>query len=105
MAGRLVPGQRGIQVGAGRCDVTLGSRYKPEVGQRVGGAPRIIGRTVDRQSLSKPLSRLAELPTLPPDAEKPIVSLVPPMQREAPLWLVSRTPYEPGRVRQILLSG
>jgi hydrophobic/amphiphilic exporter-1 (mainly G- bacteria), HAE1 family len=48
------------------------------------------------------INKLAELPTLPPDAEKPVVSLVPPMQREAPLWLVSRSPYEPGRVRQIV---
>lgn len=48
------------------------------------------------------INKLAELPTLPPDAEKPIVSLVPPMQREAPMWMVSRSPYDPGRVRQIV---
>jgi hydrophobic/amphiphilic exporter-1 (mainly G- bacteria), HAE1 family len=48
------------------------------------------------------INKLAEMPTLPPDAEKPIVSLVPPMQREAPMWMVSRSPYDPGRVRQII---
>jgi hydrophobic/amphiphilic exporter-1 (mainly G- bacteria), HAE1 family len=48
------------------------------------------------------INKLAEMPTLPPDAEKPIVSLVPPMQREAPMWMVSRSPYDPGRVRQIV---
>jgi HAE1 family hydrophobic/amphiphilic exporter-1 len=48
------------------------------------------------------INKLAELPTLPPDAEKPIVSLVPPMQREAPMWMVSRSPYDPGRVRQVV---
>jgi HAE1 family hydrophobic/amphiphilic exporter-1 len=48
------------------------------------------------------INKLSELPSLPPDAEEPIVALVPPMQREAPMWLVSRSPYDPGRVRQIV---
>jgi len=48
------------------------------------------------------INKLAEMQQLPPDAEKPIVSLVPPMQREAAMWLVSRSPYPPDRVRQIV---
>ncbi len=48
------------------------------------------------------MNKLAEMPPLPPDAEEPIVALVPPMQREAAIWLVSRSPYDPGRIRQIV---
>ena len=47
-------------------------------------------------------NKLAEMPPLPDEAEEPIVSLVPPMQREAVMWLVSRSPYDPNRVRQIV---
>jgi HAE1 family hydrophobic/amphiphilic exporter-1 len=51
------------------------------------------------------MNKLAEMQQpLPPDAEKPIVSLVPPMQREAAMWLVSRSPYPPDRVRQIVVD-
>lgn len=48
------------------------------------------------------MNKLAEMPPLPADAEEPIVALVPPMQREAAIWLVSRSPYDPGRIRQIV---
>ncbi|MSR48354.1 MAG: efflux RND transporter permease subunit [Planctomycetes bacterium] len=53
-------------------------------------------------SLVDVMNKLAEMPPLPDEAEEPIVSLVPPMQREAAMWLVSRSPYEPSRVRQIV---
>ncbi|MBL8843067.1 MAG: efflux RND transporter permease subunit [Planctomycetes bacterium] len=53
-------------------------------------------------SLVDVMNKLAEMPPLPDEAEQPIVSLVPPMQREAAMWLVSRSPYDPSRVRQIV---
>lgn len=48
------------------------------------------------------MNKLAEMEPLPDEAEEPIVSLVPPMQREAAIWLVSRSPYDPSRIRQIV---
>jgi HAE1 family hydrophobic/amphiphilic exporter-1 len=48
------------------------------------------------------INKLSELPPLPPDAEKPVVSLVAPMQKEAAIWLVTRSHYDPSRVRQIV---
>lgn len=53
-------------------------------------------------SLVDVMNKLAEMEPLPDEAEQPIVSLVPPMQREAAMWLVSRSPYDPSRVRQIV---
>jgi len=54
-------------------------------------------------SLVDVMNKLAEMQQpLPEEAEQPIVSLVPPMQREAAMWLVSRSPYDPSRVRQIV---
>jgi len=53
-------------------------------------------------SLVDVMNKLAEMQPLPDEAEQPIVSLVPPMQREAAMWLVSKSPYDPSRVRQIV---
>ncbi len=57
---------------------------------------------VDKDSaLVDVINKLSEMKPLPPDAEKPIVSLVAPMQKEAAMWLVSRSSYSPNRVRQL----
>lgn len=48
------------------------------------------------------VNKLSQLQALPPDADEPIVSLSSPMDIEIAMWIVSESPYDADRVRQIV---
>ncbi len=48
------------------------------------------------------VNKLSQLQALPPDAEEPVVALTGPLDREMAMWIVSDSPYEADRVRQIV---
>ncbi|TAH35037.1 MAG: efflux RND transporter permease subunit [Planctomycetota bacterium] len=54
------------------------------------------------QALIDVINKLSELQGLPPDAERPVVSLTGMGGENASMWIVSESPYDADRVRQIV---
>ncbi|MHC4822490.1 MAG: efflux RND transporter permease subunit [Planctomycetota bacterium] len=48
------------------------------------------------------VNKLSQLQALPPDADEPVVSLSAPTDIEIAMWIVSESPYDADRVRQIV---
>ncbi|MFK5955901.1 MAG: efflux RND transporter permease subunit [Planctomycetota bacterium] len=48
------------------------------------------------------VNKLSQLQALPPDADEPVVSLSAPMNIEIAMWIVSESPYDANRVRQLV---